>query len=328
MIYSTYIKASAPEKGEGIRLAIYQGKGPAGTEQAIGHNFETLIQAVDAAKRFDAQLISFPELFISGYDLTPETGHDLAMEVDGPWMRKVAEVAKEKEIAIICPYPEKAQVAGETRFYDAMALFDRDGRLLKNYRKTHLWGPDERKVWSFGYVYPEEGEPYTVSLVNGFPVGVLNCYEGEFFELARILALKGAKLVVIPTAADEWATLSDGSRTKKPYPDISKTLLPSHAYENEMFIAYSNHCNEETVDGKVQASYLGNSMVADPHGQMVVAARNEETLLVADCIPGDYGPTHPENTHYLKDRRPELYKELVATEVAYAGGFGYPEKPE
>ena len=79
---------------------------------------------------------------------------------------------------------------------------------------------------------------------------------------------------------------------------------------------------------KVQASYLGNSMVADPHGQMVVAARNEETLLIADCIPDDYGPTHPENTDYLKDRRPQLYKELVATEVAYAGGFSYPEKPE
>ena len=257
MIYSTYIKPNAPEKGKGIRLAIFQGKGPAGTEQAIGHNFETLVQAVDSAKRFDAQLISFPELFISGYDLTPETGHDLAMEVDSPWMRKVAEVAKEKEIAIICPYPEKAQVAGETRFYDAIAMFDRDGTLLKNYRKTHLWGPDERKVWSFGYVYPEEGEAYSVSLVNGFPVGLLNCYEGEFFELARILALKGAKLVVIPTAADEWATMSDGSRTKKPYPDISKTLLPSHAYENEMFIAYSNHCNEETVDGKSPGKLLG-----------------------------------------------------------------------
>lgn len=310
MIYSTYIKPKAPERGEGIRLAIYQGEGPAATEQAIGHNFETLIQAVDTAKRFDAQLISFPELFLSGYDLTPETGHKLAMEIDGLWMSRVADVAKQKEIAILCPYPEKAVVAGETRYYDAMALFNGDGTLLKNYRKTHLWGPDERKVWSFGYVYPEEGEAYTVSKVNGFPMGVLNCYEGEFFELARILALKGAKLVVIPTAADEWATLSDGSRTTKPYPDISKTLLPAHAYENEMFIAYSNHCNEEMVDGQVRVSYLGNSIVVDPHGQVVVAARNEETLLVADCIPGDYGSTHPENTNYLKDRRPNLYQEL------------------
>ena len=52
-------------------------------------------------------------------------------------------------------------------------------------------------------------------------------------------------------------------------------------------------------------------MVADPHGQLLVAARNEVTLLIADCVPGDYGPTHPEDTDYLKDRRPELYGEFV-----------------
>lgn len=52
-------------------------------------------------------------------------------------------------------------------------------------------------------------------------------------------------------------------------------------------------------------------MVANPHGELMVAAKNEVTLLLADCISSDYGPTHPENTNYLDDRRAELYEGLV-----------------
>jgi predicted amidohydrolase len=55
------------------------------------------------------------------------------------------------------------------------------------------------------------------------------------------------------------------------------------------------------------AAYLGNSIVAGPHGDVLVAARPEPTLLIADCLPGDYGPLHPAGTRYLDDRRPDLY---------------------
>ena len=55
------------------------------------------------------------------------------------------------------------------------------------------------------------------------------------------------------------------------------------------------------------AGYLGNSIVAGPHGDILAAARQEPTLLIADCCPADYGPLHPANTDYFADRRPELY---------------------
>jgi len=289
---------------------VYQGKGPAGTAEAISHNIAHLEQVVTTAVTFGAQLISFPELYLSGYAITPATAHELAMEVTDPYLDQVSSIAKRHGIAIICPYPEKATLAGEIRYYDSIAVFAEDGVLLKNYRKTHLWGPDEKKIWNAGYELEEEGEAYTVFPVNDFPVGVLNCYEAEFSELARILALKGAKLIVIPTAADESTVLSSGEWTTKPYPDISKTLIPAHAYESNIFISYSNRCLEETLNGKVVGKYLGNSMVANCHGELMVAAKNEVTLLVADCIPSDYGPTHPEDTNYLEDRRANLYEEL------------------
>ena len=101
--------------------------------------------------------------------------------------------------------------------------------------------------------------------------------------------------------------LSDGRRTEQPYPDVSRTLLPAHAFENDCFIAYANRCGQERVAGEVMAAYLGNSVIVGPHGDLLVAATAEPTLLLADCLPGEYGPTHPAGTRYLEDRRPELY---------------------
>ena len=219
----------------------------------------------------------------------------------------MAAAARRHGLAIACPYPERATVAGKERFYDAIALFGAHGQLLRNYRKTHLWGPDERRCWSPGYEHPEEGPALTVQRVNGLPLGLLNCYEAEFPELTRRLALEGARLVLIPTAADAWAVLSDGQRTEQPYPDVSRTLLPAHAFENDCFIAYANRCGEERVANRVMAAYLGNSVIVGPHGDLLVAATAEPTLLLADCLPGEYGPTHPAGSRYLHDRRPELY---------------------
>jgi len=311
MIINTYIQDAEPGKGSGLRLAVFQGKGAAGTTDAMSRNIAKLERVVQTAKEYNAHLISFPELYLSGYAISPETAYELAMEVSSPPLEEVSSIAKKYGIGIICPYPEKATVAGKIRYYDSITVFNEEGSLLKNYRKTHLWGPDEKKIWNAGYEFEEEGEAFTVFYVHDFPVGVLNCYEAEFSELARILALKGAKLIVIPTAADESTILSTGKWTQTPYPDVSKTLIPAHAYENSIFISYSNRCQEETLNGNVVGKYLGNSMVANPHGELMVAAKNEVTLLLADCIPSEYGPTHPENTSYLEDRRTGLYEDLV-----------------
>jgi predicted amidohydrolase len=304
---NAFVHDRPPGPGQGVRLGIWQGSGAAATAEALSENLTRLESVAAIASARQVQLLAFPELYLSGYIVTPELARALAEPVDGPSLQQVAAAARRHDLAIACPYPERAVVAGEERFYDAIALFDRDGALLRNYRKTHLWGPDERRCWTPGYLHPEEGPALTVQRVNGFPVGLLNCYEAEFPELSRRLALEGAQLVLIPTAADAWAILSTGERTDRPYPDVSRSLIPAHAIHNHCFVAYANRCGVETVNGRDMASYLGNSLVAGPHGDVLVAARPEPTLLIADCLPGDYGPFHPAGTRYHDDRRPELY---------------------
>lgn len=335
MFIETRIKNDGPPlPGRGIRLALYQVQaGLSGSQQAINENLAILQQgAAIASKDYQAQLISFPELFLTGYAFeSNQTAYEVCQTVE-EMKKMLSPIAQKNQIAILCPYPEKAFVEEKTHYYDAMLLINEQGEVLKNYRKTHLWGPGEQALWSFGYTYASEGEPYTVERVNDFPLGVLNCYEAEFPELARILALKGALLAVIPTAADSQSVVL-GEWTTQSYPDISKNLIPAHAFENIMFVAYNNYTGTGYImkDGKKvdQVIYLGNSVIADPHGQLMVAARpTDETLLITDCIPTDYGPTHPCNTNYIKDRRPSLYSELVAEKIKrYDWVYPVPPKP-
>lgn len=302
----SYTLPEPPACGSGIRLALWQGTGTAGTAEAVAENLHRLEAVAGRAAELQVQLLVFPELYLSGYIVTPALARELAEPMDGPSLQRVAACARQQQLAIVCPYPERAWVAGEERFYDAIALFGPDGTLLRNYRKTHLWGPDEKRCWSAGYREAEEGPAFTVQQVNGVGVGLLNCYEAEFPELSRRLALAGARMIVIPTAADSWAELSTGKRTSKPYPDVSRSLIPANALHNACFVAYANRCGIETVQGVDKAAYLGNSIICGPHGDVLLAARPEPSLLVADCCLDSYEPLHPENTSYHADLRPEL----------------------
>jgi predicted amidohydrolase len=310
---SAFLHPSPPAAGQGLRLGLWQGSGTAATPEAMATNLERLEAICAIAAEWHVQLLAFPELYLSGYALSPAQARQLAEPVDGPSLARVAAAARRHGLAVACPYPERALVAGQERFYDAIALVGSDGELLRNYRKTHLWGADEKRCWSPGYRHPEEGDALAVVAVRGLAVGLLNCYEAEFPELSRGLALRGAQLLLIPTAADQWTLQADGQRSDRPYPDVSRSLVPARGLENHCFVAYANRCGEERVGDSLVGVYLGNSVICGPHGDVLVAARPEPTLLLADCLPRDYGPYHPGGSRYQDDLRPELYTWPVPT---------------
>ncbi len=306
------IYEAVPAKGEGIRLGIYQAEAAYG-KGASEKNIARLEKVVKKAKQYDVQLLSFPELYVPGYTLSPEDAKTVAEFKDGSSISKGKKIAKQYNMGLLLPYAEKVKAKdGTLEYYDSIAVISEKGELLESYRKTQLYGQQERDNWSFG------DNDYRIHKFFGFPVGVLNCYECEFPELSRILALKGAKLIVGPTAADNYYTLPNGKRSDVPYPDISTLLIPAYAYANNLFFAYSNRSGYEKR-GKDEWHYRGNSVVSGPHGDIIAAANHEQdTMLIVDCIPGYYGMTHPAPKYnYLKDRRPSQYKELVAPKADF-----------
>ncbi len=149
MIIQSLISDSIPAELPHVRLGLYQGDGPAGDTAAIQHNLEVLREVAAKARAHSVNLLSFPELFLTGYNVTDAVlAHELAETIKSEGiLDQVAAAAKENHLAIICPYPEAATVAGERRYYDSIIVYGPDGGLLKNYRKTHLWGGDERNNW-------------------------------------------------------------------------------------------------------------------------------------------------------------------------------------
>ncbi len=319
LMVQSSVYQSQPPLGKGIRLGIYQAQADYGPGASL-KNMDRLEKVARMAKKQGVQLLAFPELYVPGYTLSPDEAKKVAEFADGPSVTRAKEIAAKLNMAMLVPYAEKVKAKAGLLYFDSIAVINEKGELVTSYKKTHLYGQQERDNWSFG------NEPPPVFKAFGFPVGVLNCYENEFPELSRILALNGAKLIVGPTAADCYYTLPNGTRSAVPYPDISTVLLPAYAYANNVFFAYANRSGYEKRSGD-EWHYRGNSIIVGPHGDVIVAAgHQQDTLLVADCLPEYYGMTHPAPKYdYLKDRRPEMYAPLTAPTADFLpGGWTYP----
>jgi predicted amidohydrolase len=138
------------------------------------------------ASRPEADLAVFPELFLSGYEV--RRAHERAIASPGPELEAVCRVAGEADTAVIVGFAERDGGA----IYNSVALVDATGVLAGTYRKVALFG-GERDVFT-------AGDQLVVAHLAGRRVGPLICFDIEFPELARELALAGADLLVTASA--------------------------------------------------------------------------------------------------------------------------------
>jgi predicted amidohydrolase len=149
-------------------------------------------------------------------------------------------------------------------------------------------------------MWKEEGEVFTRGqyfTVQEGPIGRLGsliCYDLEFPEPARVLALKGACVLAVSTA------------NFRPWVELQRVYARSRAMENSMFVAVSN------CIGKVESTeFFGGSIIVNPYGHILSEAGEAEAVLVADIDLSRIGKA-TEDCDYIKKRRPELYDELCS----------------
>ena len=359
-----------PATTTGVRYAIAQGPSVVPGDEfthsisaAINFNLSTLEIAAAQAFAYKAQLLTLPELFLSGYEFGNATSQSspsvavvkaTAQYIAAQNLDKesggVSAIALRYGITIVCPMPvATTDPAGNAGIFDMAIVFGPDGSVLGRQFKTHLWGLAEREWFSFPY-FPattmpvtegptlphDDKSPYAPFYVNEFPVGVGICYDAEFPEVARAQALNGSLLTVFPTAAPN--SILPGQT--EAYPDISLHYIPASALQNSNFCSYSNRAGKEysvTYDSAANTytytdvlQYTGNSIICSPYGKaMVKAMANQHTILIADCVYSDYPPTQPADTNYLINRRPELAGYLTNKTVSFPFGktYTYPANP-
>ncbi|QXH47344.1 carbon-nitrogen hydrolase family protein [Pseudomonas xanthosomatis] len=236
-----------------MRIALYQGTpGPLD----VPGNLERLQRQAELAAGRGAQLLVCPEMFLSGYNIGLEQASRLAEASDGPAAMRVVQIAQAQRIAIAYGYPERGD---DGALYNSVQLIDAHGRSLCNYRKTHLFGELDRAMFSPG------ADHFPVVELDGWKVGLLICYDIEFPENARRLALAGAELILVPTA------------NMTPYDFVCQVTVRSRAQENQCYLVYANYCASE---GDIH--YCGQSSIVGPDGSLLAMAGREECQLLAD----------------------------------------------
>ena len=231
--------------------------------------------ATAAARR--AQVLVTPEMFTSGYAITPAEVVRLAEDAGGPTEAAVAQIARRHHLAIVYGHPERAP-GDNDRAYNAATMIGPDGVVRGRHRKVHLYGDLDRAQF-----VPGEERPAAFD-VDGSRVGMLICYDVEFPEAVRSLAVDGARAVFVPTAN---MTGCD---------EVQEILVRARACENNCGVAYANYCGADDV-----FEYNGLSTICGPRGEVLAQADAKgEELIIAD-LPGESAGT------YLADRRADLY---------------------
>jgi predicted amidohydrolase len=231
-----------------------------------------------------ADVLVLPEMYLTGYNIGAAAVAALAQPCDGAWAQEIAALARTQNMAIVYGYPERAE---NTQLYNAVQVIDAQGTRLCNYRKTHLFGELDRLMFSAG------AQASRVVELNGWKIGLLICYDLEFPENARQLAQAGAELILVPTA------------NMQPYEFIANVTVLARAFENQCYLAYANYCGAED-----SIHYCGLSSLVAPDGRPIAWAGQGEELIIGTLSQQVLEDSRAANP-YLRDRRPELYVDLI-----------------
>jgi predicted amidohydrolase len=243
-------------------------------------NCRAVDEAAGKAAAAGAVLLLTPELFPVGY--APLRVRNQLDPARLPAIRRaLAETARNHRIALVHSLPT---VTSDGQWHITATLLDDQGNELLSYAKVHLFGAEEQKAFTAA-----QAPPGVVDF-RGVQASLLICYDVEFPEPVRAAAVRGAELLLVPTA------LSAG------FDAVPQVLLRARALESQLTVAYANHSGVE--DG---CAFLGGSVVAGPDGALLAAAGTDAELLFATVDPASADAARA-TVPYLRDRRPDLYR--------------------
>lgn len=223
----------------------------------------------------DAELVVFPELFVGGYASTGLADRSIA--ADDPAIAGIAERCREVKAAAVVGFAEKL---GGGRFANSAICIDRDGKRVGVYRKTHLFGPGEKEGF-------EPGGEMLLTRLGGRATGPQICFDVEFPEPSRMLAVAGADLLITVAA------------NMKPYAADHRLAARARALDNRLPHLYVNRTGSEAG-----LEFVGESCLISAGGDVIAELGPEEAVLEVEVPAAE---THPDrSTDYLGQIRPDL----------------------
>lgn len=263
-------------------------------------NLTKAISKIEEAAQKGAQVVCLQELFTSLYFCQQEKAElfDLAEPIPGPTTETLQDVAKRLNVVIVASLFEKRS---QGLYHNTTAVIDADGSYLGKYRKMHI--PDDPNYLEKFYFTPGD-LGYKVFKTKYLNLGVLICWDQWYPEAARLTALKGADMIVYPTAIG-WLDEDKPTLGTKQY-NGWKGVQTGHAIANEVFVVSPNRVGREN-----NIEFWGGSFVVDPFGETLYqASHDQEEVAVVDCDLSVIEETR-RGWPFFRDRRIDSYQNIL-----------------
>ena len=279
-----------------IKVAIAQFSMPDNYEKCI----EKADEYIKTASKNGVDLLLLPELFeglyfcqIENYDFFSK-----AEEVkDSKTLKHFQEMAKEYKIVLPISFFEKSGNC----YFNSLVMIDKDGTIVDLYRKSHI---PTGECYEEKFYFTPGDTGFKVFKTKAGNIGVGICWDQWFPETARILALKGAEILLFPTAIGSEPVLPKDSKSHW------QNVMKGHAAANIMPVLAANRVGVEAM-GKSSMKFYGSSFIADQHGDLVTEMnREEEGIRFAEF---DLSEIAKERFGWgvYRDRRTDLYEDLL-----------------
>lgn len=269
-------------------------------------NLADSIAGVREAATQGAKLVLLPELHLGPYFCQIESTDffDLAEPIPGPTCEALSALAKELNIVLVASLFER-RAAG--LYHNTAVVFEQDGSMAGKYRKMHI--PDDPGFYEKFYFTPGDlgFEPIQTSVGR---LGVLVCWDQWYPEAARLMAMRGAEILLYPTAIG-WNPDDDAAEHQRQL-DAWITVQRGHAIANGLPVLSCNRFGHEANPSGTTTGirFWGNSFIAGPQGEFLAhAGADERRVLIAEI-----SHTHSESVRriwpFLRDRRIDAYQGL------------------
>lgn len=260
-------------------------------------NIEKFSEKVRELAGMGAQVVVLQELFASLYFCDEERYENFKLAEaipEGPTTQKFMALAKELGVVLVCSMFEKR---AEGLYHNTTAVIDADGSYLGKYRKMHI--PDDPGYYEKFYFTPGD-LGYKVFETKYCKIGVLICWDQWYPEAARITAMKGAEILVFPTAIG-WDERQREEDNREQY-EAWQTIQRSHAVANGVPVVSVNRTGKE---GGMQ--FWGGSFVTNAFGRVLYQAPHLEEALHVEELDLDESDHYRRHWPYFRDRRIDSY---------------------
>jgi predicted amidohydrolase len=246
----------------------------------IRANLETIKKLAKSISKQNPEIICFPELATTGYSLN-RNWVKYAEPIPGKTTDELCSIASELGSYLICGIDELDSQSG--KIYDSAILISPNGKLRGTYRKVHLWDK-ERKFFVHGSNFP------TFQTKFG-KIGIGICYDIEFPEAARALAINGAKILFFPSAE------------MSPMENHVDTYAKSRSAENCCFVAFCNRTGTE-----YKTHFFGRSQIVSPDCKVLTRSTVRSPVAIAEVDYSLLESLRPK-LPYLSQRVTEAYSD-------------------